>query len=573
MNAEQLLHNFERISEAPDAIKRLRGFILDLAVRGKLVEQDPGDEPATELLKRIGAEKARLVKAGEIRKPKPLPPINKEDIPVAEEIAGWTWIRLGEVSTLVTKGSTPTSYGHAYTSEGINFIKVESIRKGLLRPENITSFISDETNQFLSRSRLARGDILFSIAGSIGTCAVVTEIILPANTNQACAIIRGNQSAFVSEFLLKSLQSSVASSVMEKARGGAMNNVSLEDIKNFVVPLPPLAEQHRIVAKVDELMGLCDQLEAAKAEREQFRDSLVGASLQRLNQPAEEEETFREHARFTFNNLPLITTRATHIKQLRQTILNLAVRGKLAEQDPGDSIKPFPPSLFGLATGCDQIPDTWLYVPLSCLLREDTRNGYSRKPDDAEDGVPILRISAGTARDDGLVAEEEYKLISGIDSVLSSKYQTLPGDLFACRFNGNKAYVGRLTLFTGYLGKQFIYPDKLIRIRLAAEIACPLFLRWISSAVLVRDEIESKCATTVGNWGISAGRLKSCFFPLPPLAEQHRIVAKVDELMAICDQLEAQITEKEQGSRRFLESVLADALAPGIDLSAEAQVA
>jgi hypothetical protein len=176
-------------------------------------------------------------------------------------------------------------------------------------------------------------------------------------------------------------------------------------------------------------------------------------------------------------------------------------------------------------------------------LREDTRNGYSRKPDDAEDGVPILRISAGTARGDGLVAEEEYKLISGIDSVLSSKYQALPGDLFACRFNGNKAYVGRLTLFTGYLGKQFIYPDKLIRIRLAPEIACPLFLRWISSAVLVRDEIESKCATTVGNWGISAGRLKSCFFPLPPLAEQHRIVVKVDELMAICNEYRVPVIE------------------------------
>jgi type I restriction enzyme S subunit len=102
------------------------------------------------------------------------------------------------------------------------------------------------------------------------------------------------------------------------------------------VPLPPLAEQHRIVARVDELMSLCDQLEAAKAEREKCRDSLVAASLQGLNQPAEEEETFREHARFTFNNLPRITTRASHIKQLRQTILNLAVRGKLVPQDPSD---------------------------------------------------------------------------------------------------------------------------------------------------------------------------------------------------------------------------------------------
>jgi len=182
MNAERLLSHYERIADAPDAIARLRRFILDLAVRGKLVPQDPNDEPASELLKRFAAEKARLVKAGEIRKPKPLAPINSDDIPGYEEIAGWTWVRLGEVSSLITKGSTPTSYGHAYTDEGVNFVKVESIRNGVLRPENITSFISEETNQFLARSRLTCGDILFSIAGSIGTCAVVTEECLPANT-------------------------------------------------------------------------------------------------------------------------------------------------------------------------------------------------------------------------------------------------------------------------------------------------------------------------------------------------------------------------------------------------------
>lgn len=274
MKAERLLAHYEQIAEAPDAINRLRRFILDLAVRGKLAPQDPRDEPASELLKRISVEKARLVKAGEIRKPKRLVPINSEDIPVKEEIAGWTWVRLGDVSSLITKGSTPTTYGHAYTDEGVNFVKVESIRKGLLRPENITSFISDETNQFLARSRLTCGDILFSIAGSIGTCAVVTKAVLPANTNQALAIIRGTQTVFASEFLLRSLQSSVASSVLEKARGGAMNNVSLEDIQNFVVPLPPLAEQLRIVAKVNELMAVCDQLDASLTD--------TAATLRRL---------------------------------------------------------------------------------------------------------------------------------------------------------------------------------------------------------------------------------------------------------------------------------------------------
>jgi type I restriction enzyme S subunit len=329
---------------------------------------------------------------------------------------------------------------------------------------------------------------------------------------------------------------------------------------NQIVPLPPLAEQHRIVAKVDELMALCDQLEAARQQGEQGRERLVAATLQRLNQPADDLASFREDTSFALQVLPTLTTTPAQIKQLRQTILNLAVRGKLVEQDPEEIDERTFCRLAPQAKPCDLIPDFWLYVPLAGLLSEDTRNGYSRKPDDALDGVPILRISAGTARPDGLVAEEEFKLISGIDDKLLDQYEVRTGDLLACRFNGNKDYVGRLSLFRGYLRQRFIYPDKLIRIRLAEELAEPSFLRWISGADLVREEIETKCATTVGNWGISAGKLKTCLVPLPPLAEQHRIVAKVDELMALCDQLEQQLSQADQQRRRLLEAVLAEAL-------------
>jgi type I restriction enzyme S subunit len=183
------------------------------------------------------------------------------------------------MSTLITKGSTPTSYGHSYTDAGVNFVKVESIKDGAVLPSTIKSFISPETNDFLSRSRLESGDVLFSIAGSIGTCAIVEVAILPANTNQALAIVRGTQMAFNPRFLHAVLRSSLAQSVLLKARGVAMNNVSLDDIQNLVVPLPPLAEQHRIVAKVDELMALCDQLEQQLSQADQQRRRLLEAVL------------------------------------------------------------------------------------------------------------------------------------------------------------------------------------------------------------------------------------------------------------------------------------------------------
>ena len=330
MNAERLLTHFDRIADTPDAVPRLRRFILDLAVRGKLVLQDSNDEPASELLKRVAAEKVRLVKVGKIKKRERevLSAVCRTAIPV-EDISGWVWVRLGEVSITITKGSTPTSYGHAYTTEGVNFVRVESIKDGLLLPENVTRFIANETHDFLARSQLAAGDLLFSIAGSIGTCAVVTNRVLPANTNQALAIIRGTQTAFLSKFLLRSLQSSIADSAMVKARGGAMNNISLGDIQNLVVPLPPLAEQHRIVAKVDELMALCDRLEAARTGRETTRNRLAAASLVCLNASDPDPAAFRNDAAFALDNLTPLTTRPDQIKALRQTILNLGGAGEI----------------------------------------------------------------------------------------------------------------------------------------------------------------------------------------------------------------------------------------------------
>jgi type I restriction enzyme S subunit len=119
-------------------------------------------------------------------------------------------------------------------------------------------------------------------------------------------------------------------------RGIAFPSISREQLSGLPVPLPPLAEQHRIVAKVDELMALCDQLEAARQQRERGRERLVAATLQRLNQPAEVPASFRQDASFALQVLPLLTTTLAQIKQLRQTILNLAVRGKLVEQDPED---------------------------------------------------------------------------------------------------------------------------------------------------------------------------------------------------------------------------------------------
>ncbi|MCB6179030.1 restriction endonuclease subunit S [Rhodobacter sp. Har01] len=562
-SAERLLALYDRVAEAEDAIPRLRRFVLDLAVRGKLVEQDPSDEPAAELLRRIAKEKARLVKAGEIRKPKTLPPVDLRDVHIDMPI-GWRCARVGELSTVITKGSTPTSYGHAYAVTGVNFIKVESIRKGRIAPDRITSFISEETNEFLSRSKLREGDLLFSIAGTIGTCALVTAEILPANTNQALAIIRGTGFVFEADFLIVALRSFVSNAILDKARGGAMNNVSLDDIQNLIVPLPPLVEQQRIVAKVDELMALCDRLEAARAGREAVRDRLTAATWARLTAPETDAETFptpsfQTNARFALKTLPTLTTRPDQIKTLRQTILNLAVRGKLLEQDPTDEpatelLKRISRDKSDRAVSArdrratkirplssneapSDIPANWVWASFGdvAISRDGDRVPVSREERERRAKVYDYYGASG--------------VIDKIDGFLFDKPLLLIGEDGANLINRSTpiAFIAR--------GKYWVNNHAHVLDGISEG-----FLRYLE---LFINAIDLKpYVTGTAQPKMNQAKMNSIPVALPPLAEQRRIVAKVDALMALCDQLEASLTTATTTRSRLLESLLHEALAP-----------
>ncbi|MGB3313773.1 MAG: restriction endonuclease subunit S, partial [Albidovulum sp.] len=534
MNAEDLLHHYARISEAPDAIPKLRRFVLDLAVRGKLMEQDAADEPASDLLKRIAAEKARLVKAKEIRRPKEMDAISPEDYGVSHPET-WCLERLGNLSTVITKGSTPTSYGHAYTDNGVNFIKVESIVDGRISEKSITSFISDETHEFLARSKLHAGDLLFSIAGSIGTCALVTPETVPANTNQALAIIRGTSIPYDADFLILILRSSVSEAIKEKARGGAMNNVSLTDLQNLIVPIPPLAEQHRIVAKVDELMALCDRLEEARAGREGVRDKLTAASLARLTAPETTEPDFQSHARSALQTLPALTTRPDQIKPLRQTILNLAVRGKLVAQDAADEpaaelLKRFKAAKIAhkqatgdarnkLAPDADEssypvgLPDGWAVQSFENLFLFIDYRGNT--PPKTEGGVPL--ITAKNVRMGALNREpREYISEKTFKAWMSRGFPKL-GDLFFT----TEAPLANICL--NDIQEPFALAQRVICFQPYAEINTRYLMLTIQSDVM--QALIDEQATGMTAKGIKAAKLKPLPIPLPPLAEQHRIVA------------------------------------------------
>lgn len=529
MNSEFLLSALSRFGDHPDRIQEFRKVIVGLAISGRLDGQNE-QKPPSELIEAIEAHKADLFARREIAKPKRYSAITDEQLP-SQFVDASVFVALGSIAR-IEKGLT----GIQQAQPGPYPLVVTAAERStcdhfdFAGPAAIIPLVSSTGHGHASINRLHYQEGEFALGTILAAVVPFAPELISAR------------------FLFEYLSTFKDELLVTRMTGTANVTLSIGRIAEVPVPLVSPAAQR----KVDELMVLCDQLEAARAEREGQRDMLTVSTLAKLNEP--DPETFATDARFALEHLEPLTKRTDQIKQIRQTILNLAVRGRLVDQD----VVQRTPTRIGDPT--EVLPETWSYLRLEDLLLEDTRNGYSRRPDDAPDGVPILRISAGTVRSDGIVAEEEHKLISGIDQRTRQQYGLCKGDLLACRFNGNKAFVGRMTLFADYIGNGPIYPDKLIRVRCDQGIACPEFVRLASESDLVRNEIEGYCATTVGNWGISAGKLKQVRFPVPPLAEQHRIVAKVDELMALCDQLEASLTESEQTRSKLLEAVLHEAL-------------
>lgn len=568
MNAERLLQHYEMIADAPDAIARLRRFILDLAVRGILVPQDPEDEPASELLKRIAREKARLVKAGEIRRERELPSLSEVDSSF-ELPDYWTWVRLGDLTKFVTSGSR--DWAKHYSNEGAIFVRMGNLSKDhyRLRLDQIQRVKAPDDGEG-TRTRLEADDILISITGDVGMLGLIPEGFGEAYINQHTAMVRP-VAEMKGRYLAELFRSPFAQRQFNEPQRGIKNSFRLTDITQFVVPLPPLAEQYRIVAKVDELMTLCDQLEAARTEREVKRDWLAAASLARLKSP--DPETFRDDARFALEAFPTLTARPDQIKQLRQTILNLAVRGKLVPQDPKDEpatellervraeivkqakIRPSDTADTGSTNDKQavggRIPSGWVKTKISSVLISSFYGPRFNAEDYRNEGIPTVRTTDMTS--DGRIDFRDPPRVT-VPTDRLDDFRCKDGDLLVTRTGS----IGTMALF---LGDEVAIPSAyLIRLRFSSQVS-PRYMH------LTLRSPDGQAAlglgtTKVAQPNINARALADIGLRLPPLAEQYRIVARVDELMALCDQLEESLTTADETRRKLLDALLAEALAP-----------
>jgi len=260
-----------------DYITRLRQNILQEAVQGKLVPQDPNDEPASVLLERIKEEKERLIKEGKIKKEKPLPPISEDEVPY-EMPRGWEWVRLGEISAIVG-GGTPKTNIKDYWENGdipwltpadLSNIKGKYISKGR---RNITKLGLEKSSAQL----MPKGTVLFSSRAPIGYTAIASN---PLSTNQgfkSCIPYVMQMNEYIYYYLTYS-----AKKINEQASGTTFKEVSGSEVANFLLPLPPLREQKRIVEKVDQLMALCDELERNIEQSKKDSELLMQSVLQEV---------------------------------------------------------------------------------------------------------------------------------------------------------------------------------------------------------------------------------------------------------------------------------------------------
>jgi type I restriction enzyme S subunit len=563
MNAERLLAHYERIADAPEAVPRLRRFILDLALRGKLVPQDVNDEPTSELLKRIAAEKARLVKTGEIRVPKSIPAL--ADTPFSIPI-NWHWSQIAEIGVLSPRNEAPDNLQASFVPMPLIAAEYGVANEHEVRPwgqikKGYTHFADGDVGvaKITPCFENGKSTVFRKLTGGIGSGTTELHIVRPLFVDQDYILIFFKSPHFIETGIPK----------MTGTAG--QKRVPFEYFAYSPFPLPPLAEQQRIVAKVDELMTFCDRLETARAGREATRDRLTAASLARLNAP--DPDSFRDDARFALDALPGLTARADQIEKLRETILNLAVRGKLVAQDPNDQPaselisqiaadetrllrdekpkrqKPLPkpdPSQAPFS-----LPDRWCWArfpELGVFGRGKSKHRPRNDPALFSGGTHLMIQTGDVARSKGVINTYTNKYN---DFGLSQSLKWPKGTL-CITIAANIADSGTLSF-------DACFPDSVVGFIPASVFDNARYFEYFVRTAKA-NLLEFAPATAQKN--INLEILTQVLVPLPPLPEQRRIVAKVDELMTLCDRLEASLTSAADTRSRLLDALLAEALTP-----------
>ncbi|SIS82486.1 restriction endonuclease subunit S [Neptunomonas antarctica] len=552
-------------------IKKLRELILELAVRGKLVEQDPDDEPAEVLLKRIVAERDQLIKDKKIKKQKTLPPISDEEKPF-ELPKGWKWVRLQGLTTLLGDGlhGTPN-----YDDKGeYYFVNGNNLKDGMIVIKPETKRVNEAEYQKYKKHLNSR-TVLVSINGTLGNIAFYAgEAIMLGKSACYFNLATELSKTFIKKLIMAPYFSDYARA---NATGSTIKNLGLKAINHLPMPLPPLDEQHRIVAKVDELMALCDQLEQQTEQQLDAHQLLVDTLLGTLTQSQNANELADSWTRLSQHFDTLFTTEAS-IDQLKQTILQLAVMGKLVPQNPND--EPASELLKKVATDRAKLikegkikkqkplteindeevgfnpPNGWAWSRMGDLVQY--QKGYAFKSKDyLECGLMITKIQNLT---ENHIQNSVY--IAPDSALVFAQYLLHEGDIVMTTvgswFSAPISAVGRSFLINKLFDNSLLNQNA-VRIRPWKELA-PVYLFACINSPIFKSYLVHEAQGTANQASITQESIKTFLLCVPPKEEQHRIVVKINELFTLCDQLKERLQHNQQTQLLLTDTLVNEAL-------------
>lgn len=547
-------------------IKKLRELILELAVRGKLVPQDPNDEPASELLKRIAAEKAELVKQGKIKKQKPLPEISEDEKPF-ELPKGWEWVRLIDIMADIHYGYTAS----ADETKEVKLLRITDIQDDKVNWETVPG--CDISEKMVEQYKLNNNDIVIArTGGTVGKSYLVENMNVPSVF--ASYLIRLKylgpmQAGFTKVFLGSQLY---WKQLYDGTSGTGQPNVNGNTLKAIILPIAPINEQHKVISKVVELMSLCDQLEQQSLSSLDAHQQLVETLLATLTDSQNAEELAENWARISQHFDTLFTTEAS-IDALKQTILQLAVMGKLVPQDPNDEPasellkrieqekaqlvkegkikkqKPLPP--VNDEEKPFELPKGWEWCRLGSLF--NFQNGYAFKSEwFSDNGIRLVRntnISHGNINWNDSV---------NIPLSMISEFEGFSLNLGDVLISLDRPIIntGLKYAFVRECDLPCLLLQRVAKFNSIGNVIRSDFLsKWLESNYFI-NSIDPGRSNGVPH--ISTKQLEMTLFPLLSQREQDKIILLTDKLIQLCVDFKSHLQSAQQ-TQLHLADALTDA--------------
>lgn len=492
--------------------QELKNSILQLAIQGKLVEQRPEEGTAEELFTQIQQEKKRLIAEKKIKKEKPLPEITEDEKPF-DIPESWKWVKLGEIVTVLGGKRIPAGRQLTTENTGYKYIRVSDMKDGTVLTDGLL-YVPSDIFPSIARYIIHKEDVYITVAGTIGRVGKIPEEIDGANlTENADRLVF---SMLEQNWLIKCLESNIVQSqITNVTTKVGQPKLAIKRIQKLIIPLPPLAEQKRIVAKFEELLPYIDRYEQAWSKLEQF------------------------------NNL--------FPEDMKKSLLQYAIQGKLVEQRPEEGTaeelfariqeekqrliaekknkkeKPLP-EITEEEKPLD-IPESWKWVYLLDIIEEKPSNGYSPKGVTYPTEIKNLTLTATTS---GRFKDDAFKYVD-ISKEDASKYWLKNNDLLIQRSN-SRELVGTSCIYTG-ADNAYIYPDLMMRMHVSSQVDI-YYIDYVLKAPVTRNYyMASASGTSESMPKINQKIVSFTLVPLPPLAEQKRIVEKLKQLLPLCERL------------------------------------